>query len=173
MVECLLEVFAGILRVAAFEKEIAHRDQTLHVSGLDPQAFSEVLGRALEILLLQTNDTHLTVRLEMGFVIFNNIIIVNHGLFRLFLSLMENFGETKMSRHTFRIEFEAMFEVLLGLDVVGLVSQLSSKMDCRTKMLLILRQTLLKLIDRLLVHLFLLVLTAELEIGYIIWLRNF
>ena len=74
----------------------------------------------------------------MLFVILNDIIVVNHGLVGFFLSLMKNLGKTKVGWYTLRIKFEAMFEVLLGLVIVGLVCQLSCKMDCSSKMLLIL-----------------------------------
>jgi hypothetical protein len=61
----------------------------------------------------------------------------------------------------------------LGLVIVSLICQLSSKMNRSSKVLLILGQALFELVNSFLVHLLLLVLTTKLEVCHVIWLWNF
>ena len=63
------------------------------------------------------------------------------------------------------VELNAVSEVLLGFKVVAVVGQLSCKMDARSKVTLVDRQTLLKVVNSLFGVLNSLILAPKIEIS--------
>ena len=88
---------------------------------------------------------------------------------RIVLSLVQNLGETEVSLHALRIEFQTVFEVLLSLGILAHVGELSSQMDSRSKVLGVKSKALLKLLDSIFVHLFLFIYYTKVEVSTQVW----
>ena len=73
---------------------------------------------------------------------------------------MEDLGQAKMGWDALRVQSQAVLEVLLGFDEISLVGEESCEMNSGTKMLGILSEALLAIVNRLFDLLLLFVLLA-------------
>ena len=85
--------------------------------------------------------------------------------FTVVFELSKNLAETEVSRHTKRIEFDAVSEILLSFQEVSSVCKLSRQVDARPKVLLVKQQALLEMEHTQLELLDLLILTAQVEVS--------
>ena len=92
-------VLDGILEVASLEQQISHGHEAENVLGIEVNALLEVLGRDLELSLLEIQDTQLAEGLvvvcvlvdTLNVVIFRHLRVVRQEMQRL--SVAENGGD--------------------------------------------------------------------------------
>jgi hypothetical protein len=87
----------------------------------------------------------------------------------IILGLVQNLGETEVSWHALRIEFQTVLEVFLSLGILAQVGELSCQVDSRSKMLRVKSEALLKLLDSIFVHLLLFVLNTKVKVSTQVW----
>jgi len=89
------------------------------------QTFFKEISSCLEVVLFKINDSDLAICLVMVCIVLDNESVVLDCVLSL-LKLVQDFAESKMSRHTHWIELNAVSEVLLSLKEVTTVRQLGS-----------------------------------------------
>jgi hypothetical protein len=100
-------------------------------------------------LFFKEDDTDLTISLEMLIIIFNDKSIVTQRLLCI-AKLVQNLSKPKVSRYTCWVEFNAVLEVLLSFVEITTVCKLGSQMDACAKVALVVKQTLLEVVYRVL-----------------------
>lgn len=100
----------------------------------------------------------------MSGVVVNNKTVVLNGVIGL-LELMEDLAQAEMSRHAHGVKFYAVAEILFGLVEVARVCKLCGQMNTSAKVALVVQQTLLEMVNRLLKLLELLKLAPNMEMS--------
>ena len=68
-------------------------------------------------------------------VILHNISVMFQSFLRIILGLMEDLGESKMSRNALGVETQAVLKVFLSLCIFAHVGELGSEMDSCSEVL--------------------------------------
>jgi hypothetical protein len=160
----LLEVLGSCLCMSRLEKKVAHCNHSWHVLRVKLQALLQEVSRSLKILAFKVNTTDLAESFEVCRVVINDKAVMFDSVICL-VKLMQNLAKTEMSRHTHRIQLDAVSKILFSLVEVSGVCKLSSEMNACTEVALVVQQTLFKVIDRLFELLQFFELTANVEVS--------
>ena len=95
------------------------------------------------------------IKIDCNFELFDCLLV--------FLELVEDFAEAKVSRYRLRIKFAAMFEVFFSFLEVSGVGKLSSQVNAGAEVGLVGEENLLEVIDRLLQLLLPFILAAKVK----------
>ena len=152
-----------ILEVSRVKKQVAHGDEPEDVLGINGDALLEIIGRILQLALLEVQDTQLTEGLVVIRVLLDTKLVVLFGHLWVVGQEVQSLAVSEVSGDAFGVEFASVLEVLHGLLVVAKFSQQCCVVQASPEMLLIHLEAALEVLDRPLIVFLLLADDAEVE----------